>query len=477
MEIKKSELETSQEFGAIIREHHKDRLEFELHYISSENIYLETLEFKRTNISYIRILNRWNRICLSFDFLRHEAQGALNGQLSEKVTNLHAIALEDTVNNETFKAKFMSMSVGRYYFDKNPLIGKMVNINIWNRTMDSEELIKRTQCNETFVDNGSIINRFSEWHLSGTLTKNISVNANETNCIKKRESKNVFFPISALSKSKAESLCKKIGQQTFIAGNFESREDFDNYYDDLFLNRRFVKFCGHSDNGRLVTWIPYKMDVDKREFIHDKSMKPLLFNQVEKYYVPWYQGPKEVVNKDHFEGLCGAAYFGIVEKYRNLYQDDCRSKKCTTCEIPTSPETTPILSLRGLCEHSFLDKVYQVHYDPESQIHYVGKEKSVIKYDFQLKVWIIRNANNINVKAISSAPFSSLAIGTFVWNITNDTRCSTEDSSISLSLSGCNEEEFSCNNGLCIDIENRSDLKYLLNEFNSYTINYVDVME
>ena len=111
-----------------------------------------------------------------------------------------------------------------------------------------------------------------------------------------------------------------------------------------------------------------------------------------------------------------------------------------------------------MCEHSFLDKVYQVHYDAESQIHFVGKEKSVIKYDFQFNIWVIRNVNNIFVKAISSAPFASLAIGTFVWNITNDTRCSSEDSSMLLSLSGCNEDQFSCNNGLCIEIENRSDI-------------------
>ena len=95
------------------------------------------------------------------------------------------------------------MSVGRYYFDKNPLIGKIANINIWNRTMDSEELIKRTQCNETFVDDGSIINRYSNWVISGILTRRISVSANETKCIENRGYMNAFFPISALSRSKA----------------------------------------------------------------------------------------------------------------------------------------------------------------------------------------------------------------------------------------------------------------------------------
>ena len=453
MEIKKSETDSSQEFGAVVKEHPKDRLNLELHYISDQNIYLETLNFKESNLSYLRILNRWNRICMSFDFMKHEAQGAVNGHVSEKVSNAHAIALEDTVRNETFTPKFMSISIGRYYFDKNPLIGKMVNFNIWNTTMDSDELTRRTQCNETFIDEGSVINRNSNWSLSGSLSKKVSVNVNETYCDKIY--KNVFLPISSITRKQAESLCRKIGQQSCIAGNFDRTEDFDTYYYDLFKNQRFVKFCGSSDNGRLKTWIPYKIDVDKNVFIHDKSTKPLLPNQVDKYYVPWYQGPKEKVNEDHFNGGCGAAYFGITEKYRNLYQDNCNFKMCSTCEIPTSSETTPILSLKGICENSLFDEFYQVHYDSESQIHYVGKEKSVIKFDFQHNIWEIRNHNNIYVKASSSAPFSSLAIGTFVWNITNDTRCSSQDSSIPLSLSGCHENQFSCNNGLCIDIENR----------------------
>ena len=450
LEIKKSELESSQEFSAVIKQYDRDQLHIELHYIDSENIYLEKVKFKRTNISYNNILNKWNKICMSFDFLKREGQGAFNGHLSEKVSNVSAIALEDTIKNDKFIPKFMWLSVGRYYFDKNPLIGQIVNINIWNRTMDSKELIDKTQCNETYIEDGSVINRFLNWSLSGSLIKKIIVNANETEC--QKESNNVFFPISALSRKQAESLCRKIGEHISIAGNFENKEKFDLYYQDLFKNKKFVHFCGTPDNGRLMTWIPYKIDIEKNNFVHDRTKKTLLLNQIDKYYVPWYQGPKEDLNVDHLQGSCGAAYFGIIAKYRNLYQDNCEKNMCTTCEIPTSS----LLNLKGMCEYSAFDKIYQVHYDAESQIHYIGTEKSVIKYNFKSNEWEIRNVNNDFVKATSSASFATFAIGTLMWNITNDTRCSTKDSSLLLSLSGCNEVQFSCNNGLCINIENRS---------------------
>ena len=35
--------------------------------------------------------------------------------------------------------------IGRYYFDENPFIGKMANVNVWSRTMNAQELEDRTR--------------------------------------------------------------------------------------------------------------------------------------------------------------------------------------------------------------------------------------------------------------------------------------------------------------------------------------------
>ena len=41
-------------------------------------------------------------------------------------------------------AQFL-LKLGRYYYDENPFIGSMANINVWSRTMGEGELKERTR--------------------------------------------------------------------------------------------------------------------------------------------------------------------------------------------------------------------------------------------------------------------------------------------------------------------------------------------
>ena len=54
----------------------------------------------------------------------------------------------------------------------------------------------------------------------------------------------------------------------------------------------YVKECGYYDNGRVITWLPYKTNQNFSALVHDISQEELLGDQVEKYYTYWYEGPK-----------------------------------------------------------------------------------------------------------------------------------------------------------------------------------------
>ena len=41
--------------------------------------------------------------------------------------------------------------------------------------------------------------------------------------------------------------------------------------------------------------------------------------KTDKYFLEWYGGPKK-------EGGCGAAFFGIQQRYRNIHDHDCFKK-------------------------------------------------------------------------------------------------------------------------------------------------------
>ena len=55
--------------------------------------------------------------------------------------------------------------------------------------------------------------------------------------------------------------------------------------------------CGHSDNGRVKTWLPYRSN-GSAPLLHDVTQEKFLGEQEDKYYVSWYQ-PPEVYDFNH----------------------------------------------------------------------------------------------------------------------------------------------------------------------------------
>ena len=186
-------------------------------------------------------------------------------------------------------------------------------------------------------------------------------------------------------------------------------------------NKMYLKECGYSDNGRIRTWLPYKINNDSSALVHDITGEKLLGDQEDKYYAEWYNGPQ---GNSEQSGQCVQAYFGVVEKYENICEHSCSKKKCTACEIKNSLLETSKLSLRGLCRHSTFDTTYTVQYSPDSMVFYVGVERTIISYNFTLNIWTMRDVTNPAVTAVSEASLRSLAIGNIKWTINNDSKCS-----------------------------------------------------
>ena len=108
-------------------------------------------------------------------------------------------------------------------------------------------------------------------------------------------------------------------------------------------------------------------------------------------------------------------------------------------------------------------------------VSYVGLERTIISYNFTQNIWIMRDVTNPTVTAVSEASLKSLAIGNIKWTITNDTKCSkgieklklnylnytysipmtAGTRSMVLSLTSCASHHFTCDDGLCIDLERR----------------------
>ena len=405
-------------------------------------------------------MRKWSKFCLSLDTVKNEVQVAFNGYVSEvmkdpKTASYMFGRVDGDVLRKAPKNSQTVLKLGEYAWDGNPFIGMMANINVWDTTMRSEELMMLSDCAQTELAKGNLVNGDSNWRLSGTLLKKIDISPEIARCDQKPYTRiSAFLPIPKLTRQDAIDLCKKFGTEVYIAGDFETKMDFDTFYDDLFASDKYVETCGFNDNGRLLTWLPYKHNEDNSDLIHEVSYKPLLWKDnmevTDKFYLSWYSGPT-AFNPDQHIG----AYFGIVPKYQNIGESyGSTNKRCTACEIHKSVYKTTTLKLRGLCPYSQIDTIYQADYDPVNTINYVGKEKSVISYDFEDEVWRIQDVTDPKIQAISSAPYRTLAVGNLKWNITND-GCYKKSTAVRLSLTSCSDKQFTCNNGLCIRINKR----------------------
>ena len=200
--------------------------------------------------------------CFKKDFKKEVAKVSLNGDVSEVQQNVTFRYFNGTMDHQTFtnwSNETWNVTLGTYSFDKNPFIGFFANVNVWDRTMETKELSQRTLCNLTVTnEKGSVVNNSFNFDITGNLVQRKFFEESDTICNKNNTRTNAFIPISELTRDESEDLCRKFGEDVPIAGNFEDKEDFDNFFEGLHKNKRFVEECSYFDNGRLRTWIPYK---------------------------------------------------------------------------------------------------------------------------------------------------------------------------------------------------------------------------
>ena len=182
--------------------------------------------------------------------------------------------------------------------------------------MSERELREKTSCDEINTEQGNLINSTTNWNLTTELVTRVDVPLEEMRCLKKTNKINAFLPIPGMTMEEALDLCNKFGPDVHIAGQFNSKEDFDHFYDGklvqlchigqnsssyviptgLQINKIYVEKCGYYDTGRVLTWLPYQRNQDSSALVHDISRETLLGDQVDKYYAYWYKGPQVILD-------------------------------------------------------------------------------------------------------------------------------------------------------------------------------------
>ena len=83
---------------------------------------------------------------------------------------------------------------------------------------------------------------------------------------------------------------------------------------------------------------------------------------------------------------------------------------------------------------------------------YLGFKKSSIRYNKELEIWNLTTWDKPGIFATSQASRTSILIGRQDWNLYNEPKCQQE---VEMVLTSCQQSEFNCRNGTCIDMTQR----------------------
>ena len=176
---------------------------------------------------------------------------------------------------------------------------------------------------------------------------------------------------------------------------------------------------------------------------------------------PYFSPAKDALNGETHNCMLGLTRFPWESSW---YEWQCKSfDRSCPCGYPGQPVITALQRLLGLCKYSNIEKgsglfsPKQLPADPDNML-ILGKTATRIFYDDTSGQWVLTN-EVFNVTAVSRASKISYLLGKHKWTISNDAFECNEGKPYTtlLKLSGCAEDEFTCDDGQCIKMERRCD--------------------
>ena len=130
----------------------------------------------------------------------------------------------------------------------------------------------------------------------------------------------------------------------------------------------------------------------------------------------------------------------------------CTAKTCATCLL----ESTPVFQMRGLCIGTAFDFDFGWTGSWESsseKYSFRGFSKSFIEWNNQKSEWNMTLYHDKSIYAVCTDCDNKYPFGTHNWQFFNET-CKDENvDNVTISFSGCNNEEYTCKDGTCVSLD------------------------
>ena len=392
---------------------------------------------------------QWKRVCFSFDSNELLATLVVDG----KQLVARKLVIDDTPQN-------LNLILG-WSGGTNESPGKVTGVNIFRTHMTNMSAMTEVGSDKC-GSSGNFLNWeevSSKWSLHSMARMEL-VDSARGPC--RRESRMHIFPMMEVhDQSYCMHHCQKLGGRSPAIRTLEEWETFSGEVQHIRVHPLGLPIdlwlsATEGDMNGILSHLDHWPE--GTEAVEGVWRDFYTGEKLENYRKPWFGGNKDWEKEDAFN--C------IYYKPRNHPLGSWEERECRSngynMGCPCTFNTPPIVRLRGFCpdtdiEHDRYTPV-QLQDDPTDVIM-VGRKSALIKYNTLLSKWVLEDKNS-NVTATSAASHHSYALGKHNWTISGDTaKCSDSQAryTIEMKLTGCKEDEFTCDDGQCINLEKRCD--------------------
>ena len=235
-----------------------------------------------------------------------------------------------------------------------------------------------------------------------------------------------------------------------------TREEFNQLVTFVTQEKHFSMVAGFEENEEeleISVWVAADDNDIEGRFVNWYSNQPLS-------YLPWPP------NRPYKGGTSHNYLQALITVFRNT--TDKITREAVVIDEREIDEVIPIctvnskvlkLKLRGLCKDFSLNRDYYYTITEVGEQLYQGRTTSAIRYDHTSKLWIVSDRNYNSSIITSASPWESFLLGLHQLDFSKakDEKCFRDKEIQPMKLTSCKEGMFTCNNGVCIDIDHRCD--------------------
>ena len=368
--------------------------------------------------------NQWIRSCLAINSASGSIDWVVEGVL---ILSLTSEKLKDTLKIPKNLSGKLILGAQPYAGKWKSVSNKVTQLNIFSSSLSVEEMKSMTKDENCIKDGDYLAWESMEWILHGN-AKIETVRITEP-CEGAPLAN--FFHTPFPSWESCMHLCENLGSR---APSVTTLEDWVSL--QTFLKQKIY------DKGIDIMdfWLPVS-DVKTEGVWKDYNG-----DTIDNYTLPWLGGAPDGGLEQNCARVAG----------ENVWTDmrcDWPNYACICSYRPNF-----YLKIRGLCPSSAIDEYYKPMNDlaDYKKLELQGLQRSSIKYDEGKKIWSLNVAQS-NISATSKAPHASFTLGKHNWTIRGDDGCNADGAEYvrELKISGCRNDQFTCNNGQCVSMAER----------------------